>query len=57
MSAEDGRMFIPPMHTLDVKGGAHVIMNHQFRLALGISILRHVSNHRLSRLHYDIATA
>ena len=55
-AGEEG-MSISPLRNLDKKGGAFVIMNHQFRRALGVSIVRDMANHKLSRLHYVRATA
>ena len=55
-AGEEG-MSISPLRNLDKKGGAFAIMNHQFRRALGVSIVRDMANHKLSRLHYVRATA
>ena len=49
-AGEDG-MSISPLRNLDKKGGAFVIMNHQFRRALGVTIVRDMTNHKLSRLN------
>ena len=55
-SGEDG-MSISPLRNLDKKGGAFAIMHHQFRRAVGVTIVRDMANHKLSRLHYVRATA
>ena len=54
-SGEDG-MSISPLRNLDKKGGAFAIMHHQFRRAVGVTIVRDMANHKLSRLHYVRAT-
>jgi len=54
-AGEEG-MSISPLRNLDKKGSAFVIMNHQFRRALGVTIVRDMANHKLSRLHYVRAT-
>ena len=54
-SGEDG-MSISPLRNLDKKGGAFAIMHHQFRRAVGVTIVRNMANHKLSRLHYVRAT-
>jgi hypothetical protein len=55
-AGEDG-MSISPLRNLDKKGGAFAIMHSQFRRALGVTIVRDMANHKLSRLHYVRATA
>ena len=50
-------MSISPLRNLDKKGGAFAIMLSQFRRALGVTIVRDMANHKLSRLHYVRATA
>ena len=55
-SGEDG-MSISPLRNLDKKGGAFAIMHHQFRRAVGVTTVRDMANHKLSRLHYVRATA
>ena len=54
-AGEDG-MSISPLRNLDKKGGAFAIMLSQFRRALGVTIVRDMANHKLSRLHYVRAT-
>jgi hypothetical protein len=55
-AGEDG-MSISPLRNLDKKSGAFAIMLSQFRRALGVTIVRDMANHKLSRLHYVRATA
>ena len=55
-AGEDG-MSISHLRNLDKKGGAFAIMLSQFRRALGVTIVRDMANHKLSRLHYVRATA
>ena len=50
-------LYLLYVRNLDKKGGAFVIMNHQFRRASGVTIVRDMANHKLSRLHYVRATA
>ena len=50
-AGEDG-MSISPLRNLDRKGGAYVIRLQQFRRALGVTVVRGMANHKLSRLHY-----
>ena len=54
-AGEDG-MSISHLQNLDKKGGAFAIMLSQFRRALGVTIVRDMANHKLSRLHYVRAT-
>ena len=54
--AEEEGMFILPLYASDKKGGACVIMNHQFMWALCVSIVRGMANNKLSRLYYVRAT-
>ena len=49
-AGEDG-MSISPLRNLDRKGGAYVIMLQQFRRALGVTVVRGMAKHKLSRLH------
>eukprot|EP00956_Cyclotella_meneghiniana_P011493 scaffold16162_cov71-Cyclotella_meneghiniana.AAC.11 len=51
-AGEDGIMSISPLRKTDRKGGAFIIMLHQFRRALGVMVVRGMANHKLSRLHY-----
>jgi len=55
-AGEDG-MSISPLRNLDRKGGAYVIMLQQFRRALGVTVVRGMAKHKLSRLHYVRGTA
>ena len=54
-TGEDG-MSISPLRNMDKKGGAFPIMLSQFRRAVGVTIVRDMANHKLSRLHYVRAT-
>ena len=42
-------MSISPLRNLDRKGGAYVIMLQQFRRALGVTVVRGMAKHKLSR--------
>ena len=56
-STGEDSMSISPLRNLNKKGGAFAIMLSQFRRALGVTIVRDMANHKLSRLHYVRATA
>eukprot|EP00956_Cyclotella_meneghiniana_P011010 scaffold15417_cov71-Cyclotella_meneghiniana.AAC.11 len=56
-AASEDRKSISPLLRTDKKGGAFIKMRQQFRRALGVMVIKEMANHKLSKLHYDPATA
>ena len=48
---------VSPLANSDRKGGAYLIMLHQFRRAIGVAIACGNARHKLGRLHYVRSTA
>ena len=56
-AASDDGMSVSPLHNLNRKGGAAMIMRQQFRRAIGVAIVRGNAKLKLARLHYVRASA